>query len=237
MKPVLVSEHQDEAQAFIQEVENDYLSLVTSVIAEIKSLGLTPTETIVRAVLIDGPEILRGKYNAYAERDISRGSTPAAKAQMQHLHSETFTGFLQKLNPLLETNIGGKPVKNPMFQDLIVFDETLTPSLPKEGREKIMEMFKEYVSDPKLLKLRTASMEAAAGMQSFWQAMIKSGYASVVMIDYSASDKPGWMIDKHVLTALSQFLTITGSDGQYVIEARPFNFTNNVEPEINNDHE
>ena len=137
---------------------------------------------------------------------------------------------MQKTEPLLEATIGGRAVKNPLFQDLIVFDETLTPSLPKEGREKIMEMFKEYVSDPKLLKLRNASMEAAAGMQSFWQAMIKSGYASRLMIDFTDSDHPGWMIEKHVLAVLSSFLNITGSDGQYVIEARPLNL--NVEPEI-----
>lgn len=235
MKPVLVSEHENEAAAFIHEVENDYLSLVRSVISEIKRLGLNPTESITRAVLMDGPEILSGKYYAYAERDISRGASPAAKAQMKHLHSETFTGFLQRVNPLLETTIGGKPVRNPMFQDLITFDKALRPLLPEAGKEKIREQFREYVSDPKVLKLRNACAEAAAGLQTYWQALIKAGYASSFMIDYSESEHPGWMLEKQVLSVLTGFLTITGSDGQYVIEPRQMDFTN-VELETINDH-
>ena len=236
MKPVLVSDHANEAAAFIQEIENDYLSLVRSVIAEIRSLGLTPTETIVRAVLIDGPEILRGKYNAYAERDIPHGSTPAAKAQMRNLHHEVFAGFLQKLIPFFEITIGGKPVKNPMFQDLITFDKALRPLLPEDGRAKIREQFKEYVSDPRVLKIRNAAAEAATGLQTFWQAMIKAGYASRFLIDYSESEHPGWMFEKQVLSVLTGFLTVTGADGQYVIEPRQMDFTNNVELETIDDH-
>ena len=235
MKPVLVSEHENEAVAFIQEIESDYLSLVRSVISEIRSLGLTPTEIIVRAILIDGPEILRGKYNAYAERDISRGSTPAAKAQMRNLHHEAFAGFLQRVTPLFESTIGGKSVRNPMFQDLITFDKALRPLLPDAGKEKIREQFKEYVSDPRVLKLRNACAEAATGLQNFWQAMIKSGYASRFLIDYSESEHPGWMIEKQVLNVLTSFLTVTGADGQYVIEPRQMDFTN-VELETIDDH-
>lgn len=235
MKPVLVSEHENEALAFIQEIESDYLPLVRSVIAEIKNLGLTPTETIVRAVLIDGPEILRGKYNAYAERDISPGSTDAAKAQMRNLHHEVFAGFLQKLNPLLETTIGGKPVKNPMFQDLIAFDKALRPFLPEEGKEKIRMQFREYISDPRVLKIRNACAEAATGLQTLWQTMVKSGYASRFLIDYSESEHPGWMIEKQVLSVLAGFLTITGADGQYTIEPKQLDFVS-IEPLTIDDH-
>ncbi|MFZ2285831.1 MAG: hypothetical protein WAV93_02490 [Bacteroidales bacterium] len=235
MKPVLVSEHENEAVAFIQEIESDYLTLVRSIISEIKNLGLTPTETIVRAVLIEGPEILRGKYGQYAERDISPGSTDAAKAQMRNLHHEVFAGFLQKLNPFFETTIGGKPVKNPMFQDLITFDKALRPLLPEAGKEKIREQFREYISDPRVLKIRNACAEAATGLQTFWQAMVKAGYASRFLIDYSESEHPGWMIEKQVLNVLSGFLTVTGADGQYVIEPRQMDFTN-VELETIDDH-
>jgi hypothetical protein len=235
MKPVLVSDHANEAQAFIQEVENDYLSFVQNIIINIRNLGLTPTETIVRAVLIEGPEILRGKYNAYAERDIPHGSTQAVKAQMRNLHSETFTGFLQRVNPLFETTIRGKSVRNPMFQDLITFDKALRPLLPEAGKEKIREQFKEYVSDPRVLKIRNAATEAATGLQTFWQAMVKAGYASRFLIDFSESEHPGWMIEKQVLNVLTSFLTITGADGQYVIEPRQMDFTN-VELETIDDH-
>lgn len=235
MKPVLVSDHANEAAAFIQEIENDYLSLVRSVIAEIRSLGLTPTETIVRAVLIDGPEILRGKYVAYSERDIKPGSTQVVKAQMRNMHAGIFAEFLQKMIPLLETTIGGKPVKNPMFQDLIAFDKALRPFLPEEGKAKIREQFKEYVSDPRVLKIRNACAEAATGLQNFWQAMVKAGYASRFLIDYSESEHPGWMIERQVLNVLSGFLTVTGAEGQYVIEPRQMDFTN-VELETIDDH-
>jgi hypothetical protein len=235
MKPVLVSEHENEAIAFIQEVENDYLSLVRSVISKIRTLGLTPTEAIVRAILTDGPKILQGKYSSYAERDISAASTPAAKAQMRNLHARVFAEFVRDFEPLLERTISGKSVRNPMFQDLITFDKALRPLLEEAGKEKIREQFKEYVSDPRVLKLRNACAEAATGLQNFWQAMVKSGYASRLLIDYSESEHPGWMIEKQVLNVLTSFLAVTGADGQYVIEPRQMDFTN-VELETINDH-
>jgi len=234
MKPVLISEHQNEALAFIREIESDYLPIVQSVRAAIQSLGLTPTEAMIRAVLTDGPKILQGKYSSYAERDITPGSTQAVKAQMRSLHAHVFSDFVRDYEPLLERTIAGKAVRNPMFQDLISFDETLTPSLPEEGRAKIMEQFKEYVSDPKVLKLRNACAAAATGLQDFWQALVKSGYAAGFMIDHSSSDQPGWMFEKQVLHVLTSFLTITG-EGQYVIEPRQMDFTI-FEPEINDDH-
>jgi len=234
MKPVLISEHQNEALAFIREIESNYIPLVQSVRAAIQSLGLTPTEAMIRAVLTDGPKILEGKYNAYAERDITPGSTQAVKAQMRSLHAHIFSEFMRDYEPLLERTIAGKAVRNPLFQDLIAFDENLTPYLPEEGKAKIMEQFKEYVSDPKVLKLRNAAAEAATGLQSFWQALVKAGYATGFMIDYTGSDQPGWMIEKQVLHVLSSFLTITG-EGQYVIEPRQMDFTI-FETEINDDH-
>lgn len=236
MKPVLISEHEDEAQAFIEEIESNYLPIVQSVRAAIQGLGLTPTEALIRAVLTDGPKILQGKYSSYAEKDVPRDSSPAITVQMRNLHSHVFSEFVRDFEPLLQRTIAGKSFKNPMFQDLIAFDETLTPYLPAEGRTKILEQFKEYISDPRVLKLRNACVEAAAGMQNFWQALVKSGYATGFMIDHSASEMPGWMFERQVFYALSSFLTISGENGQYVIEPKAMDFTN-VKPEINNiDH-
>jgi hypothetical protein len=235
MKPVLISEHQNEALAFIREIESDYLPIVQSVRAAIQGLGLTPTEAMIRAVLTDGPKVLEGKYSSYAERDITPGSTQAVKAQMRSLHAHVFSEFVRDYEPLLERTIAGKAVKNPLFQALIVFDENLIPSLPEEGKAKIMAQFREYISDPRLLKLRNSCAEAATGLQSFWQALVKAGYASGFMIDYTGSDQPGWMIERQVLHVLSSFLTITGAEGQYNIEPRQMNFID-VQPEINDDH-
>lgn len=231
MKPVLISEHQNEAQSFIETIETDYLPTVRSIITSIQALGLKPSEDVIRAVLMEGTGILKGEYSSYAERDIPPSSSQPAKNQMRNLHACVFEEFLQSTEPLFEKTIGGKSVKNPMFQDLIAFDETLTPSLPKEGREKIMEQFKEYIIDPQVLKLHKACSAAATGLQGFWQALTESRYASRLMIDFTGSDHSGWMIEKHVLAVLSSFLTITGGQGQYTIEPRQMNFTN-VEPEI-----
>jgi len=126
-------------------------------------------------------------------------------------------------------------VKNPMFQDLIAFDKALRPFLPEEGKEKIRMQFREYISDPRVLKIRNACAEAATGLQTLWQTMVKSGYASRFLIDYSESEHPGWMIEKQVLSVLAGFLTITGADGQYTIEPKQLDFVS-IEPLTIDDH-
>ena len=236
MKPVLISKHEDEAQGFIQGIENDYLPLVETIISHVRGLGLTPTEMNIRAVLVDGPEILRGQYLAYAERDVSPSASSAARGRMRNFHQNIFTEFLQKVNPLFETTIGGRSFKDPMFQDLIIFNKALKPLLSEEGREKIREQFREYVSDPKILKVHNAIQDAAKGLQAFWQAMVRAGYASELHIDYSKSGSPGWMFERQVLNILTSFLTITGTDGRYQIEPRQLNFIT-AELKRTNDHE
>ena len=67
MKPVLISEHQNEAQSFIETIETDYLPTVRSIITSIQALGLKPSEDVIRAVLMEGTGILKWKYSSYAE--------------------------------------------------------------------------------------------------------------------------------------------------------------------------
>lgn len=237
MKPVLVSEHKNKALSFIRDIENVYLPLVRVVADEIKSLGLTPTEHHIRAVLTDGPEVIRGNYLAYAGRDVTSNSSIHVKRHMESLHSNVFAEFITRVTPWLDVTIGSRSVRNPLFQELIAFDETGMPYITDQGREKVMDQFKEYISDPKLLKVHEACAAAAAGMQALWQALEKSGIAANLGIDFSGSEAPGWTFEKFTLRILTEHLTITGARGKYVIEPRQINYKNLEPLTIENDGE
>jgi hypothetical protein len=226
MKPVLVSEHENEALSFIRDVENQYLPLVRNVITEIRTLGLNPTESNIRAVLMDGPEVIRGHYQSYAARDISPASTPHVRQHMESLHAHVFSEFVARVKPRLEATIEERSVKNPLFQELIAFDQDMMPYVTEEGREKILAQHREYISNPVTLKVHNACAGAAASMQALWQALQASGIAAKQGIDFSKSEDPGFMFEKFVLRALTDYLTITGRDGKYLIEPRQLNYKN-----------
>jgi hypothetical protein len=226
MKPVLVNEHENEALSFIRDVESQYLPLVKNVIAEIKTLGLTPTESTIRAVLMDGPEVIRGNYQTYAGRDINPRSTPHVQQHMKNIHANVFSEFVARVKPRLEATIGERSVRNPLFQELIAFDETGMPYLSQEARTRVMDQYKEYVSNPATLKLHNALAGAATSLQALWQALQASGMAAGLRIDYSDSDEQGWVFERHVLRVLTDHLTITGCGGKYLIEPRQLNYKN-----------
>jgi hypothetical protein len=122
--------------------------------------------------------------------------------------------------------IGERSVKNPLFQELIAFDETGTPYLSEEGREKIMSQYREYINNPATLKIHNALTGAATSLQTLWQALQASGIAARQGIDYSESEHPGWTFEKFVLRTLTDYLTVTGRDGKYLIEPRQLNYKN-----------
>jgi len=226
MKPVLVNEHENEALSFLRDLETQFLPLVRNIIAEIKTLGLTPTESTIRAVLMDGPEVIRGNYQTYAARDINPSSTPHVREHMKNIHAHVFSEFVARVKPRLNAMIGERSVRNPLFQELIAFDETGMPYLSQEARIRVMDQYKEYVSNPVTLKVHNALAGAATSLQALWQALQASGMATRQGIDYSESDDPGWMFERLVFRTLTDYLTITGRGGKYLIEPKQLDYKN-----------
>jgi hypothetical protein len=167
MKKILISEHADHAAAFISELEKEYLSAIRTVCSNARSLGIEITTKELLFDLINGNfDQFQATYWQTAQLDVDNFKSPAAKEQMKLRADETLGEFLKSIPLLFSPDIDNRSMSDPYFQQFVELSDS-GPIIPDPTREKILESFKEYATNAKVVKLYEAQQEAAKALQNF----------------------------------------------------------------------
>lgn len=173
MKKILISEHSEEAQAFINRLENEYLSGFRSMINTINKLGLSsPSKSDLLDLLNGNFDAMRQQYWKNAESDLQAFRTPAAKEQLRLKIEEDLEEFLKSIPVLFSGQINNTRLSDISFQKSFDLDELGNPFMSDISKETIREGFREYISNPKLLKVHEAQTTLAKDLQNFVDSLV-----------------------------------------------------------------
>lgn len=214
IEKILLSEHTEEAQAFISEVESKYLSACTGLCNEVKALGLEITSKDYLLNLINGHfEQLTLDYWKISQPDVDSLQSMAAKEAMKKTIEEKLQEFLrfvfkQFSKPIIVFG-ENRAMTDEYFQQYISFGSD-GPYLSEESKAEITESFREYIMDPKLIRVYESQHQAAEALQTLWNALDQA--------QMTTSTNPTFMMNLFDITVVSR------EEGIYKIVPKPLNF-------------
>lgn len=181
MKKILISENSEQANAFISELENVYLTPISAVYAKIQALGLEiPSKKFLFDVIRGDLKALCTKYGELTKPDVETFKSSAAQAQMNKTFEEKLDDIRKTAEVLFFSTktINNRRLNDKYFEQFINVDESGKPYISDESRASIIESFKEYIDDPKEEKIYLAQQAAAKAMADFVEALRSDGINS-----------------------------------------------------------
>jgi hypothetical protein len=185
MEKILLSSHEDEAKAFIDELSGKYLPACRTAIIGISKLGLgVPSKSVLFDIIDGNFESLRSAYDQMIQSDTKNFKSPIVQAQMGTAARNEFEEFRNTIPGIFSKKIASSPIRkkysserierslnDKFFQQFIDCDASGVVFIPTQTLEKIGEFFKEYLIDARAVKIYQAHQEAGKAIQSFIDAL------------------------------------------------------------------
>lgn len=181
MKKVLIAENAEKAQAFISTLENEYFAAVRTVIVKTNNLGVEiPDKNFLLNILNGNYEDLRSAYWKIAEPDINAFKSSSVRDQMKSTAENSLEGFIQSIPDLFSKTFEdgqNRLMNDPYFQQFLELDESGGLFISDIAREQISEMFREYLTGTKAVKVYETQQALTKSLQSFLDAASDSKMA------------------------------------------------------------
>lgn len=177
-KKILIAEHAQEANAFIEKLETRLLPAVRYIQTAVKNtlgVDLPPGKEPLVEIASGHYDDLKALYWQVAYGDVESFKSVAAKEQTKGIIEETFWDFTKRISLRFSETIDTKPLNNPAFLKLFELNEAGEPVIPETVKEAIRESFKEFLMDPAHIKLHEAQQKAAKALEQLAAAMQENG--------------------------------------------------------------
>lgn len=193
---ILVKENAAQSSAFIEDFENKYISAINGVFDGIVELGIeSPTRSMVLDAIKGNFDEIRSAYNEFTRGDLESVKTRAAKENLKELFARELQNFINKVNNLFSRTIGNTdspefpdfdtqsrnagslaelaestwghiPARSEDLIGFVDFDKTGRAFLSDVNKDKIRDLFSEFIDDPNEILILKTQKEVAGSLQT-----------------------------------------------------------------------
>ena len=173
MKKTLFAENTEKAEAFISELQRDYLTPIWIMITGVNGLGIkgVPSKKYLDDLINGNFDQLRSEYWQLAQVDIDKFTSVAAREQMRVGAEEKLEDFLMSLPVLFSAEVDNRSLNDPYFQQFFDIDESGTPFISDSAKEQIFESYREYLTNPKTIRIQELQQKASESLQAYFDAL------------------------------------------------------------------
>lgn len=166
MKKVLIAENAEKAEAFVNELENKYLTALRQIVVKVEALGLAAPDRGSLLDLINGKfEAIRSEFWKIAQPDCESFKSQPLREQARFAAEKSLQELLRSIPEMFSQTIDGISLRDESFQAFIELDESGQPFISDPVREEIRESFREYISSAKIIRVHQAQEQASKSLQ------------------------------------------------------------------------
>jgi hypothetical protein len=193
----VIRENEDQAKAFILEMEVNYIQAVIEVFDSLKELGIkSPSKSLLFDTIAGKIEPLQTAYDEITRSDIEGFKSQAAKDQMASIFADKLSGIRQQVKEMFSGDFGNQyaggwnfpsfndlirnrekwgffPMSDPKLYEFVEIIEDV-PVIPEEAKVRIMDIFRDYALPGEQIIVEK-QVKAAAALKELTGALTEAG--------------------------------------------------------------